>query len=96
MRFWIVDGQSDWPFMTLGNGNATENTVFFAIVAFIFRLISPPVIAAQIWIVGFAVARLGHTYGYLKGSDSVRSVFMSLSLVAMFGILSYLAISTFV
>ena len=73
--------------------NTTENTVYFALLAGIFVLVSPPALAAQAWIIGFAVARLGYTYSYLVGNTNVRGFFMSLSLLAMYGMASYLAIS---
>lgn len=43
--------------------------------------------------IGFAVAQLGYTFGYLSGRDDMRSVFMSFSLMAMFGMAGYLAVS---
>ena len=73
--------------------NTTENTVYFTLLALIFVFVSPVTLAAQAWIVGFAVARLGYTYSYLAGSDNVRGLFMSLSLLAMYGIASYLLMS---
>jgi uncharacterized MAPEG superfamily protein len=76
--------------------NATENTVLFVLLAGIFVLISPPDLAAQVWLIGFAVARLGYTYAYLTGRDGVRSIFMSISLVAMFAMAGYLAVSLLV
>ena len=38
-------------------------------------------------------ARLGYTYSYLAGKDSARALFMSLSLLAMYGLASYLLLS---
>jgi uncharacterized MAPEG superfamily protein len=76
--------------------NATENSVYFVILAMIFSVVSPTVTAAQAWIIGFAVARLGYTFSYLSGWDDIRGVFMSLSLIAMYGMVSYLLISLFV
>jgi uncharacterized MAPEG superfamily protein len=73
--------------------NSTENTIYFILLALILVFISPTAFAAQVWIVGFAVARLGYTYGYLAGKDGARYFFMSLSLLAMYGIASYLAVS---
>ncbi len=75
--------------------NTTENTVYFALLAGIFILISPTTLAAQIWLIGFGVARLGYTYSYLAGKDNARGLFMTLTLLAMFGIASYLVISLF-
>ncbi|BCL72418.1 MAPEG family protein [Vibrio nigripulchritudo ATCC 27043] len=73
--------------------NATENTVCFLAVALPFLFVSPPSIIAYVWVVGFALARLGYTYGYLSGNDNFRSIFMTLSLLASFGIGSYLFIA---
>ena len=39
---------------------------------------------------------LGYTYSYLLGRTGLRGLFMSLSLLALYGIASYLAISLFV
>ena len=72
--------------------NTTENTVYFVFLAAILSLVSPSVLAAQIWIIGFAVARLGYTFSYLAGRDDARGLFMSLSLTAIYGMASYLAI----
>jgi uncharacterized MAPEG superfamily protein len=73
--------------------NTTENTIYFILLALVLVLISPTASATQVWTVGFAVARLGYTYGYLAGKDGARYIFMSLSLLAMYGSASYLAIS---
>ncbi len=73
--------------------NTTENTIYFVLLALVFVLVSPTAVAAQTWIVGFPVARLGYTYSYLAGKDDARGLFMSLSLLAMYGIASYLVMS---
>ena len=73
--------------------NTTENTVYFALLALVFVVVSPPPLAVQVWTIGFAVSRLGYTYGYLSGRSTVRGVFMSFSLLALFGMASYLLIS---
>lgn len=76
--------------------NTTENIVYYILLVFLFILSSPPNIAAQVWIVGFAVARLGYTYSFLSGKDNARGLFMTLSLLPMFGMASYLVISLIV
>lgn len=76
--------------------NATENTVLFALLAAIFSITSPSALIGYMWLVGFAVARLGHTYSFIQGRDGLRGIFMSASLVAMFGLLSHLAISALI
>ncbi|SMR81681.1 MAPEG family protein [Aliiroseovarius halocynthiae] len=76
--------------------NATENTVHFVFLAILVGLISPVTIAAQVWILGFAVGRLAHTYFYLVGNDNARGFAMSLSLVSLYGLASYAVVSLFV
>jgi len=70
--------------------NATENTIYFVFLAPIFVVVSPPLLAVQIWTIGFAVSRLGYTYSYLCGKDGLRGIFMSLGLLATYGMVSYL------
>ena len=76
--------------------NTTENTIYYVLLSLIFVLISPTTIAAQVWLIGFPVARLGYTYSYLNGNDNYRGVFMSLCLLSMFGMASYLFLSLFI
>ena len=73
--------------------NATENSVYFVLLALVVSFISPTILAAQAWMIGFAVARLGYTYCYLKGMSGARGIFMSLTLLGIYGLASYLAIS---
>lgn len=73
--------------------NATENTVYFAMLAVTLCLISPVQIAAQVWIIGFALGRLGHGFAYLTGRDGLRGLCMSVSLIALYGMGSYLALA---
>lgn len=75
--------------------NTTENTVCFVLLAVVFALTSPSAAAALAWNIGFAVARLGYTYSYLRGRDGARGLFMTLGLLAMYGIASHLALSLF-
>ncbi len=76
--------------------NATENTVFFVLLAILVSVASPVTFAAEVWIVGFAIGRLAHTYFYLSGSDGARGISMSFSLVSLYGLASYLAVSLIV
>jgi len=76
--------------------NATENTVYFVLLAFLVSVVSPVVVAAQVWIIGFAAGRLAHSLSYLSGKDGVRGVAMSVSLVSLYGLATYLAISLIV
>ncbi|WP_434361075.1 MAPEG family protein [Parasalinivibrio latis] len=76
--------------------NATENTVIFAVIAPLFLLSSPPLLAAVFWFLGFGIGRLGHTYGFLKGRDGIRGLFMTVNLLSLYGMASYLLFSFFV
>ncbi len=73
--------------------NTTENIVYYILLSLAFVFASPPNIAAQVWLVGFAAARLGYTYSFLSGKDNARGLFMTLSLLAMLGMGSYLVLS---
>ena len=73
--------------------NTTENIVYYILLSLVFVFASPPNITAQVWLVGFAAARLGYTYSFLSGKDNARGMFMTLSLLAMFGMGSYLVMS---
>ena len=73
--------------------NATENIVYFGLLGLLVCLVSPVEIAAQIWIIGFAVGRLGHTFSYLTRRDDLRGIFMSISLAALYGLASYVLLS---
>lgn len=76
--------------------NTTENTLYYVLLSMVFILVSPTTIAAQVWLIGFPLARLGYTYSYLKGKDNYRGVFMTLCLLSMFGMASYLFLSLFI
>jgi len=73
--------------------NSTENIVYFILLAVVFLFVSPPIVAADVWIVGYAMSRLGYSYSFLAGKDNARGLFMTLSLLPMFGMASYLVIS---
>ena len=73
--------------------NTTENVVYFVFLAAILTVTSPDIWAVQTWGIGFAVARLGYSYSYISGRDNLRGLFMSLSLLAMFAMASYLLVS---
>jgi uncharacterized membrane protein YecN with MAPEG domain len=78
------------------HGNATENVVYFVLLATLLCSVTPVDIAAQVWFLGFAIGRLGHTFSYLTGRDSLRGIFMSISLMSLYGLASYLLISLIV
>ena len=74
--------------------NATENVVYFAFLALVLVLVSPPPLAFQVWVIGFSVARLGYTYSYLAVKTGARGFFMSLSLLSLYGMASYLVMGS--
>ena len=69
--------------------NLTENTTLFAILMPIYLLLSPPETLAAIWLLGYGFSRLGHTYFFLSGNANWRGVFMTTSLVALYGLAFY-------
>lgn len=75
------------------HGNATENTVYFVFLALLISVVTPVTIAALVWIFGFAIGRLGHMFSYLSGRDGLRGIFMSVSLLSLYGMASYVAVS---
>jgi uncharacterized MAPEG superfamily protein len=72
--------------------NATENTVYFILLALMISIASPSILAAQVWIIGFAVGRLGYTYCALRGRSGLRGIFMSVSLLSLYGLAGYLGL----
>lgn len=76
--------------------NTTENTIYFILLALIMSVVTPTIIAAQIWIGMFGLARLGYTYCYLTGKSGARGIFMSLTLLSLYGMASYLVIGLLV
>lgn len=87
-----LEGQRELERRHNAHRNLTENTVYFAIFAALFLLVTPSAMAGWVWPIGFAVGRLGHCYSYLSGRDGLRGLFMSLSLLSLFGVASYLVI----
>lgn len=73
--------------------NATENTVYYLLLSLILAFTTPDSVAAQVWILLFPVGRLGHTFGYLAAKTQARGLFMSLSLLSLYGMASYLVIA---
>jgi len=73
--------------------NTTENIVYYILFIFIFSFVSPSQWAAWAWIIIFPISRLGYTYCYFTGQDNVRGIFMSLTLLSVYGMASYLALS---
>jgi len=71
----------------------TENTTYFLFIALIFAVISPPPIAAQAWPVLYGVARIGYTYSYPVRKDDARRLIMSPSLLEIYSMTTYLAMS---
>jgi len=73
--------------------NATENTVYFALVAALASMVTPSEVIMWLWAVGFAIGRVGHSFSYLTGRDGMRGIFMSVSLMSLFGLLGYFLVS---
>ncbi len=73
--------------------NTTENTIYYILFSLPFLFVSPTTLGIKVWLVGYPVARLGYTYSYLAGKDNVRGFFMTISLLALYGLVSYLVIS---
>jgi uncharacterized membrane protein YecN with MAPEG domain len=71
--------------------NTTENIVYYILFVFIFAFASPSQTAAWVWILIFPFSRLAYTYSYFTGNDNLRGVFMSLTLLSVYGMASYLA-----
>lgn len=69
--------------------NTTENVVYFGLVSAALMFITPGEIAAQSWIAGFAIGRIGHSFSYLTRQDGLRGFFMSLSLLSLYGGATY-------
>ncbi|NIB45215.1 MAPEG family protein [Pseudomaricurvus alkylphenolicus] len=78
------------------HNNTTENVVYYVLLSLIFAFSSSTVIAMQVWIIGFAVVRLGYTYSYFTRNTGLRGLFMTLGLLAMYGMASNLMISIFI
>lgn len=76
--------------------NATENTVYFGLLALMICFVTPVVIAAEVWIIGFAIGRLGYTFSALRGNAGLRGIFMSISLLSLYGLAGYLGLSLIV
>ncbi len=73
--------------------NNTENIIYFILLCLAFVFVAPPVLAAEVLIIGYAVSRLGYTYSFLSGKDGVRGLFMTLSLLSMYSMAIYLVMS---
>lgn len=80
------EGQADVARCHNIHRNTTENVVYIFPLAIAIWLAAPQLTESAIWIVTFAVARLGYTYSYLRANTALRSVCMTASLLAMFGL----------
>ena len=78
------------------HNNTTENVVYYVLLSLILVVSSPTNIAIQVWVIGFAIARLGYTYSYFTRNTGMRGLFMTLGLLAMYGLVSNLVISIFI
>ena len=76
--------------------NATENITSFLMLCIPFSFCSPSNAIALLWPISFALGRMAHAYGYLTGSTAIRGLGMTVSLLAMYGISTYLILSYFI
>ena len=72
--------------------NTTENTVYYVLLALIFIIVTPAPSAVLAWVLAFPIARLGYTYSYLSKNTGARGFFMSVGLLAVYGMATYLAL----
>lgn len=89
----LSDGLQELERHHNAHANATENSVYFVFLALLVSVISPVTMTVSVWIIGFSIGRLGHTFSYLRGRDGLRGIFMSISLVSLYGLASYLLVS---
>ena len=73
--------------------NATENTVYFSLMVPLFLMSSPSGLAVWLWLIGFSLGRLGHSMGYLMARTALRGLAMSVSLISLYGMATYLLLS---
>ncbi|WP_162651320.1 MAPEG family protein [Lentilitoribacter sp. Alg239-R112] len=73
--------------------NTTENTVYFAILAGLTLLVSPPAYLVLVWSVCFGVSRLAYTYSYFAANTDLRGIFMSLTLLPLYAMAGYLFVA---
>lgn len=73
--------------------NTTENAVYFVFLAGLMAFVTPSFPAVVAWIGGFGLARLGYSYAYLSGRSGLRGAFMSLGLLSLYGLASYLVLA---
>ncbi|HEY9030258.1 MAG TPA: MAPEG family protein [Kangiella sp.] len=72
--------------------NTTENVVHYILLVAIISIVSPGQLASWFWVLMFPVARLGYSYSYFTGRDNLRGLFMSLSLLSIYGMAAYLVL----
>ncbi len=73
--------------------NTTENVVYYILLVFVFSFASPSQLAVWAWVLTFPLARIGYTYSYFTGRDNTRGIFMTLTLLSLYGMAGYLAAS---
>jgi len=88
-----AEGQVEVERCQNAHRNTTENTVYFVFLAVLMALGSPAYPAVIAWIGGYGLARLGYTYCYLSGRSALRGLFMSLGLLSLYGMASYLLLA---
>lgn len=73
--------------------NTSENVIYFVFLAILFSLSSPTDLTLHVWLLGYPISRLGYTYSYFTRNTGLRGLFMTLGLLAMYGMASNLFIS---
>lgn len=81
-----AEGQADVARCHNIHRNTTENVVYFFPLAIAVWIAAPQLTESAIWMVTFAVARLGYTFSYLRANTALRSVCMTANLLAVFGL----------
>jgi microsomal prostaglandin-E synthase 1 len=66
--------------------NTIDNTVPFLLVAFVFAMLGPAPLEAQILLYGFAGLRVLYSFFYLKGIQPARTITYAISVLFAFGL----------
>jgi prostaglandin-E synthase 1 len=67
--------------------NTADNTLPFLLLGFVFVMLGPSPLEAQIIFYGFTAARVLYSFAYLKGLQPWRSIFYTLGVLATFALL---------
>ena len=70
-------GDADIERIRRAHQNDLENILPFFVVGFFFALIRPPLLAAEIFFIGFALARILHSVFYIRAMQPHRTIAFS-------------------